>query len=187
MRESSPLPLQREIPGGSAINPPASTPPFTEDPWTARSCVYRMLASGFLAGTLDIAAACLINRARPSVVLHMIASGLVGKSAFGGGLSTVVLGLILQWGMSILIAAVFIAAARIRPTLTYRWVRAGLAYGLVVFTVMNYVVVPLSAIGYVPLFKFVHFLEDMIAMLLFGLIVAFFSRRLTARSASGEH
>lgn len=136
-----------------------------------------ILLGGFAAGTVDIAAACLINAAKPSVILQVIASGLVGKSAFGGGATTVLLGLVLQWGMSIAIATIFVAAARWRPILQRRWVGAGLAYGVVVFAVMNYVVLPLSAVGHAPRFRVAHFLEDMVAMLVFGLIVAFFARR----------
>jgi hypothetical protein len=51
-----------------------------------------------------------------------------------------------------------------------------LAYGVVIFLVMNYVVLPLSAIGHPPRFRVVHFMEDIVAMLLFGMIVAFFAR-----------
>jgi uncharacterized membrane protein YagU involved in acid resistance len=87
------------------------------------------------------------------------------------------LGLVLQWAMSILIAAIFVLAGRLIPILRRRWVAAGLAYGAVVFFVMNYVVLPLSAIGHAPRFRIVHFSEDVLAMLVFGLIVAHFARR----------
>jgi hypothetical protein len=57
-----------------------------------------------------------------------------------------------------------------------QWLAAGLAYGVVVFFVMNYVVVPLSAIGRVPHFTAARFIENLLAMLLFGVIIAFFAR-----------
>jgi hypothetical protein len=60
-----------------------------------------------------------------------------------------------------------------------RWIISGLAYGVIVFFVMNYIVVPLSAWKLAPHFTPVKFAANMAAMLLFGLIVAFFSRRLT--------
>jgi uncharacterized membrane protein YagU involved in acid resistance len=60
-----------------------------------------------------------------------------------------------------------------------RWVTSGLVYGVIVFFVMNYVVVPLSAWKLPPHFTPLKFAENMAAMLLFGLIIAFFSRRLT--------
>jgi len=51
------------------------------------------------------------------------------------------------------------------------------ADGVVIFLVMNYVVLPLSAIGHAPRFRVLHFIEDIVAMLLFGTIVAFFARK----------
>jgi uncharacterized membrane protein YagU involved in acid resistance len=149
---------------------------MTMERLSTRSLVSRALIAGIVAGTVDIGAACLINGAPPFVILHVIASGLIGKSAFDGGLTTVVLGLLLQWAMSMIIAAIFIVAMRRWPALGRRWIASGLAYGAPVYFVMNYVVLPLSAIGHAPRFRLAHFAEDMAAMLLFGLIVAFFAR-----------
>jgi uncharacterized membrane protein YagU involved in acid resistance len=134
-----------------------------------------ILLGGIIAGTLDIGAASLINSAKPTRILQVIASGLLGKSAFADD-STVALGLVLQWAMSIIIASIFVFAVRWRPVLKRHWVKAGLAYGVVIFFIMNYVVLPLSAIGHAPRFRVVHFMEDIVAMLLFGIIVAFFAR-----------
>ena len=57
-----------------------------------------------------------------------------------------------------------------------RWIPAGLAYGVVVFVVMEFVVVPLSAAKN-PHFTALSLLENVLAMLLYGLIIAFFARR----------
>jgi xanthine/uracil permease len=85
--------------------------------------------------------------------------------------------LVLQELMGILIAAVFVTATYYLPALRRRWVLAGLAYGVVIFFVMNYVVVPLSAWRRMPHFTPVKFAANLLAMLLFGLIVAYFARR----------
>jgi hypothetical protein len=59
-------------------------------------------------------------------------------------------------------------------------------YGVIVFFVMNYVVVPLSAYRRVPHFTVAGFAENMAAMLLFGLIVSWCARRAHERTlASG--
>jgi uncharacterized membrane protein YagU involved in acid resistance len=139
-----------------------------------------ILLGGIIAGTLDIGAASLINGAKPTRILQVIASGLLGKSAFADD-STVVLGLVLQWAMSIIIASIFVVAAQWRPVLKRHWVMAGLAYGLVIYFVMNYVVLPLSAIGHPPRFRVLHFTEDVVAMLLFGIIITFFARERSNR------
>ncbi len=56
---------------------------------------------------------------------------------------------------------------------------AGLAYGVPVYFVMTYVVLPFSAIGggSAGAFSLPAFIKNLVAMLLFGLIVAAFARR----------
>lgn len=140
------------------------------------SLLVPILLGGFIAGTIDIGAACLINAASIPVILKAIASGVLGKASFQQGAGAAALGLALQWGMSILIAAIFVVAGGKLPALRRRWVAAGLAYGVAIFIVMNYVVMPLSAVGHIPHFTPAHFVENLLAMLLFGSIVAFFAR-----------
>lgn len=145
---------------------------------TSRSSVLSsILWSGLLAGTVDIGAASLINGINPLIILRAIATGLLGPAAFRGGVPASVLGLVLQWAMSLLIAAIFVFASRRLGWMRKRWVAAGLAYGVVVFVVMEYVVVPLSAAEH-PHFTTVSLLENVLAMLLFGLIVSYFAQRL---------
>jgi hypothetical protein len=136
-----------------------------------------ILLGGFIAGTLDIGAAALINLVSPLLILHFIAGGLLGKAALNGGAAVELLGLCLQWVMSLCIAAVYVAACGWLPILRRRWVAGGLAYGVVIFLVMNYVVVPLSAWVRWPHFSVQKFAANLLAMLLFGLIVAFFAQR----------
>ncbi|HWX67816.1 MAG TPA: hypothetical protein VNZ27_15470 [Rhodanobacter sp.] len=136
-----------------------------------------ILCSGFVAGTIDIGSAAVINGMSPLIILRAIASGLLGKAAFQGGMPISLLGLGLQWAMSLLIAAIFVFAAGQMAWIKRRWVIAGVLYGVVVFGVMEYVVVPLSAAWPKPHFTTQSFIENLLAMLLFGLIVAFFARR----------
>lgn len=144
-------------------------------PWVA------ILYGGFVAGSLDILAAALINWLNPLIIMRAIASGLLGRAAFQGGLPVAALGLLLQWAMSMLIAAIFVFAAGRMSWLSQRWITAGLLYGVVVFVVMEYVVVPLSAAAK-PHFTALSLVENVLAMLLFGLIVAFFARTVAARA-----
>jgi uncharacterized membrane protein YagU involved in acid resistance len=159
-------------PGSDRARDGSSGTPATH---VVRDYVVPILLGGLVAGTLDIGAASLINNANPTRILQIIASGLLGKSAFADD-STGALGLVLQWVMSIIIASIFVVAAQWKPALKRHWVKSGLAFGVVVLLVMNYVVLSLSAIGHAPRFRLVHFVEDTVAMLVFGLIIAFFSR-----------
>ena len=138
--------------------------------------------AGLVAGTVDIAAASLINTANPLVILLAIASGLLGKAAFHGGSGVMLLGLVLQWVMSIIIAGVFtLAAARI-PALARRWVLNGALYGVVVFIVMNFVVVPLSVAAIKPgwALSAMSVAKNLVAMLVFGWLVAYAANRFLA-------
>jgi hypothetical protein len=136
-----------------------------------------ILMAGSIAGVIDIGAASLIYSARPDRILQAIAAGLLGKESFSAGAESSVLGFVLQIFMSCLIAAVYVIATHRLPALRRNWVVAGLAYGVVVFGVMNYVVVPLSAVGKSPTFTAALFIENLAAMLLFGLIITFIDRR----------
>jgi hypothetical protein len=113
------------------------------------------------------------------VILKAIAGGLLGHASFQGGAATAALGLALQWLMSCLIAAIYGVATLNMVAVRSRWILSGLAYGAVVFGVMNYVVVPLSAIGEFPTFTVAKFIANLLAMFLFGLIIAFFASRAT--------
>ena len=138
--------------------------------WTA------ILLGGLIAGTIDIGAASIIFQVNPIVPLHNIAAGLIGKSAMTGGWQTAALGLLLQWGMSLIIAAIYVFAGRFIPLLRRQWLICGILYGIPVFFVMNFVVLPLSALHVTPHFGAQMFIENMLAMMLFGLIVSYFAR-----------
>jgi hypothetical protein len=169
--------LQRRIPERSGLTAEKPMPTSLRTPsWVA------VLYGGFVAGSLDILAAALINRVDPLIIMRAIASGLLGRAAFQGGLPVAALGLLLQWAMSLLIAAIFVFAAGRMSWLSRRWIAAGLLYGVVVFVVMEYVVVPLSAAAK-PHFTALSLVENLLAMLLFGLIVSFFARGTGPRSS----
>lgn len=140
-----------------------------------------ILAGGFIAGTVDIGAAVLINMIDPRIILRFIAGGVLGKVALQGGAGAAWFGLFLQWSMSLLIAAIFVFAALRLRWLTARPILAGLVYGVAVFVVMNYVVVYLSAWHRINHFTPVSFAENLLAMLVFGLIIAFCTRGFLGR------
>jgi hypothetical protein len=143
-----------------------------------------IILGGLVAGSIDIGAAALINWLPPVFILHVIAGGLLGRAgSFSGGMYTAVLGLFLQWAMSLLIAAIYVIASERLLLLKRYWIAGGLAYGVGIFAVMNYVVVPLSAYKRFPHFTLLSAGENLLAMLLFGFLVAFFARQQHAQSA----
>lgn len=110
--------------------------------------VRAIVCGGLIAGTLDIADALIFHGARgvaPWRVLQAIASGLLGRQAFRGGAWTATLGLGLHFLIATTAAAAYTLASLRLPLLLRRPIACGAAYGLVVYAVMQYIVLPLSA------------------------------------------
>ncbi len=114
---------------------------------------------GGIGGLLDIVYAMLLwgvmlaskTHMTPVSVLQSVAAGLLGGGAFQGGVATAVLGLALHFLIAFCMALVYVLASRKLPVLTKRPILLGALYGCVLFAVMNFVVVPLSAIGWRPM------------------------------------
>ena len=148
----------------------------------AGNVILAILVGGLVAGTLDIGMASLASGAPIPQVVKFIAGGLVGlKTSMAGGTEMLVLGVVLQNLMGLIIAAVYVLASLRLPVLRRRWLSMGLAYGVVVYFVMNYVVLPLSAVGRTPKFEPASFAKNMLAMLVFGVIIAAASRLVDRR------
>lgn len=137
-----------------------------------------LIVGGLVAGTLDVGAASLINTLNPVIILRFIATGVLGRAALTGGAGAACLGLVLQWAMSVLIAAIYFAVTARLPALRRKWWWGGLSSGLVIYLIMNFVVVPFSAapVSFEYVVRHVRPLkaaQDLVAMFVFGLIIAF--------------
>ena len=83
-------------------------------------------------------------------VLQYVASGAMGNAAFEGGLATALLGLVLDFIMTTIMAGVFILSVDRIPLLRQHVIPGSLLYGFGVFIVMNLIVLPLSAAPALP-------------------------------------
>jgi hypothetical protein len=81
----------------------------------------------------------------PIRIFQSIAAGLLGRAAFSGGLRSAALGVVIHFGISAAIVAVYLLASRWLPILVRQPVLCGAVYGIMVYGFMNYVVIPLSA------------------------------------------
>jgi hypothetical protein len=148
-----------------------------------RSALKTIVIAGLTAGALDITYAFIIWGLRgvtPIRIGQSIASGLLGReAAVGGGTAMGLLGLLLHFILATIIAAIYYGAARNIRLLVDRAVPFGIAYGLVTYGVMNYVVMPLSAIGAVgdsgP--AYIRITGVLVHMFLIGLPIALITRR----------
>jgi hypothetical protein len=104
---------------------------------------------GLLVGVLDLSAAMLFGvftGATPVRVAQSIASGLLGRAAYGGGWATAAIGVVLHFGIALCVASAYVVASRRLPGLRARPVVAGAIYGLGVFLFMYRVVLPLAGL-----------------------------------------
>lgn len=154
------------------------------------SALRAILAGGVIAGTIDIEAAALINHVSPVLIAHYIASGVLGKASFSAGAPAAYLGLILQWGMSVVIASIYWRVTVRMPALRERWWLGGLLAGAVIYLVMNFIVMPFSAAPVtfhevIARFRPGKGAENLLAMFVFGLIVAYCARHLGSQAHKG--
>lgn len=145
-----------------------------------------ILAGGAIAGTFDIIYAIVyssMHGVAATRVMQSVASGLLGQAAYDGGMSTALLGLALHYAMALLIAAIFWLASRRLAFMTRHAVVAGLVFGVCVYLVMNFVVIPLSAFPTKLVFTPERVAINVIAhMLLFGLPISLVTRAVSARA-----
>lgn len=134
------------------------------------------MAAGLLAAVVEMIFVLPIQYLlgnSPAVVFQSIASGALGKRAFDEGMPAVLLGVGVHTLISLVSAALFMAAALRWGFLRRRAIVSGALYGVLAYVVMNFLVIPLSAIGFrwprsLPLF----FISLAIHMFAFGVPIA---------------
>lgn len=105
--------------------------------------------AGLIAGSLDLLYVFVFHGVRgvsPERILQFIASGLQGAAAFQGGHASAALGAAAHYFILIVAAGIYLAASRRWQWLVREATVAGVAFGLAIWLVMNYIVVPLSAV-----------------------------------------
>jgi hypothetical protein len=104
--------------------------------------------AGLTCGVMDISAALIVYGvmgAKPFRLLQGIAAGVLGPSAYRGGVPTALLGLALHFVIAFGAATAFFLASWFIPFVLKHAVVSGVLYGIAVYFFMNRVVVPLSA------------------------------------------
>lgn len=74
-----------------------------------------------------------------------MASGLLGRASYSGGLATVALGMLLHFFIATTAAAVYVGTSFKLKALVKKAVPFGLAFGVAVYFFMREIVLPLSA------------------------------------------
>ena len=140
-----------------------------------------VLFGGLIGGAGDILFAIVfagIHGRSPVWLLQTVATGVLGQSAYDGGVPAALLGLAGHFTMSFLWAALFVALAARIPQLVTKPAISGPVYGVLVFLAMRLVVLPASAFPYPVSFKLDSAGPDLLShMFLFGLPIALAASR----------
>ena len=138
-----------------------------------------ILTAGLVVGVLDISSAFVIWWQRGVALqrgLQGIAAGLLGAKSFEGGMATVGLGLVLHFFVAFVVVSIFYLASRRMPFLTKQPFAWGVLYGIGVYLVMYWIVLP-SAFSTFRHRLSNELLELAIHICLIGLPTAFIVRR----------
>ena len=116
-------------------------------PTPESSALAAIFRAGLICGVMDITAAFLTwwpQGVAPARLLKGIAGGVLGPQASAGGWPVAVLGLACHFFIAYSAATVFYLASRQLTFLITRPVISGVLYGVCVYLVMYWIVVPLS-------------------------------------------
>jgi uncharacterized membrane protein YagU involved in acid resistance len=113
-----------------------------------------VLKAGFIVGCLDIISALIYFRIRtgrdPLIVLKYISSAVLGKSAFTGGTSVVLLGLLFHFLIAFAFTLLFFLLYPKLANIRKNRLLLGILYGLFIWTIMNLLIVPSTLITRAP-------------------------------------
>src|SRR4249919_1197389 len=143
--------------------------------------VTAILAGGLTAGVFDFTIACVESDKPPLFIGKAVATGWFGKAAFQGGLDVSLIGIASHFAIMTAFTAAFVLASLKEPVLRRRFYVAGPLYGAIVFDVMRFVVMPLSAAGYGMPKPPVLYFELAGHVFLVGLVIAAWARGLLGR------
>jgi hypothetical protein len=155
---------------------------------TDRPALWKVIAGAtFLVGILDISDAFIFYGLRgvaPTRILQGIASGVLGRAAFGMGNHSALLGLFFHFFIAFSATTVFLLASRTLP-LASRPFLYGSLFGIALYIVMNYVVLPLSKIGPRPTPPLIPLINGVAALVFcIGIPLAFIARRYVPQQTS---
>ncbi len=113
-----------------------------------KNIALNILKAGFIVGTLDIIAAFIQfyskTEKKPIVVLNFIASGVFGKEAFTGGNKMAAFGLFFHYIIAMGFTLLFFALYPKLKELIHNKLILGMIYGLFIWIIMQFLIVPLS-------------------------------------------
>ncbi len=148
---------------------------------TDRPPLWKVIAGAtLLVGVLDLSDAFIFYALRgipPVRILQGIAGGIYGRAALGMGHRAALIGLVCHFFIAFSATTVFLLASRKLPLGQRPWLYGSL-FGIALYILMNYVVLPLSKIGLRPTPPLVPLINGVAALVFcIGIPLAFIARR----------
>ncbi|KAA2243088.1 DUF1440 domain-containing protein [Chitinophaga agrisoli] len=152
-------------------------------PSSAASAASTILRTGLVAGTLDITAAItvyafILDKVTALQLLQSVASGVYGRQAFTGGLAMGLAGLLFHYLIALTFTTAYYLVYPYLPFLQRHPVISGIVFGIVVWSIMNLLVLPLSNCATRPLQLGPSLLGMAIIIVMIGLPVALLTKKL---------
>lgn len=114
------------------------------------SAFHTIVLGGLTVGVLDCMAAMTNAYFRsgvtPDRVWQYVASSVLGSESFNGGAATVALGLLFHFCVAFGVATGYYVLSRIFPAMIRRPLISGPLYGIAVYFLMSYAIVPLTLV-----------------------------------------
>jgi uncharacterized membrane protein YagU involved in acid resistance len=135
---------------------------------------------GLVGGAIDLSYAFIasgLNGASPKRVLQLVASGWLGKASYDAGWVSAALGFFSHFAIVCVFALAYVLATKRFSALNARPFLFGAIYGALIYVVMNYVVVPLSATNFHAPTGLYLVLGMLVHVFGIGVTVALFARR----------
>lgn len=142
----------------------------------------QVFLGGLIVAVADIAFAITVwfswDAAGVERVFQTIAVGVLGKASYEGGMASALLGAGLHLFMATMFVVIYTVVARRVPSLLRRPFLHGPMYGVVLYVVMNFVVMPLSRVNASPSFDHPGpIVASVIAHMVFGVVCVLSARR----------
>jgi hypothetical protein len=136
-------------------------------------------AAGALADAVYFTVDALLQESSVIAVLQSIASFWLGPASRQGGAASALLGLFTHFGLATIMAAAYFAAGPVLRPLRVRPIIAGAAYGVLLYAVMYFGVLPLRWPEYYPRINGIQSAFDLLAHVGVGLAIAVTLAKLT--------
>jgi uncharacterized membrane protein SirB2 len=145
--------------------------------------VAAILAGGFMAATFDFFAAMLIYGGTASGVAHAIARGWFGAAVKTMPPIVDVIGIASHYAILLIAASIFVLTSLRFPVLRQRAWITGPLFGICIYIVMHFVILPLSAVHATSNPKGLQLVEEVCGhMFAIGLPIALWARALVGQS-----